>query len=148
MYNINKGGVHLKKIIIMLTLVLVFITGCSKQDAMKVMQEDIQKNGIESAHVQKRIGAVITERDVMDKDIPTLQEALSEFEVEEIPKRKMELLYGSVTELKLKLKNGTNYEITEIGNTYLIVNDKNYIIKNDSYETFSTWVDSVFNLTF
>lgn len=148
MYNINKGGVHLKKIMIMLTLILVFITGCSKQDAMKVMQEDIQKNGIESAHVQLRIGGTITERNVMEEDIQTLQEAMSEFEVEKIPKRKMELLYGSVTELKLKLKNGSNYEITEIGNTYLIVNDKNYIIKNDSYDTYSTWVDSVFNLTF
>lgn len=122
---------------------LAFIYGCSKQDMLKTMQDDIELNGIESVRMQRHVGPTVLEREVNAEDIPELVDALDEFEVEKISKNKMEVIYGGMVALTINLKSGTTYEFNNVGNYYLIINNENYIIKNNSFKSFDSWVDAV-----
>lgn len=42
----------MKRFMIVWVLVLAFISGCSKQDMLKTMQDDIELNGIESVRIE------------------------------------------------------------------------------------------------
>lgn len=118
----------MKRFIIVWVLVLAFIYGCSKQDMLKTMQDDIELNGIESVRMQRHVGPTVLEREVNAEDIPELVDALDEFEVEKISKNKMEVIYGGMVALTINLKSGTTYEFNNVGNYYLIINNENYII--------------------
>lgn len=133
----------MKRFIIVWVLVLAFISGCSKQDMLKTMQDDIELNGIESVRIERHIGPTVLEREVNAEDIPELVDALDEFEVEKISKNKMEVIYGGMVALTINLKSGTTYEFNNVGNYYLIINNENYIIKNNSFKSFDSWVDAV-----
>ncbi|MDE8070067.1 hypothetical protein PT229_00690 [Erysipelothrix rhusiopathiae] len=133
----------MKRFIIVWVLVLAFISGCSKQDMLKTMQDDIELNGIESVRIERHIGPTVLEREVNAEDIPELVDALDEFEVEKISKNKMEVIYGGMIALTINLKSGTTYEFNNVGNYYLIVNNENYVIKNNSFKPFDRWVDAV-----
>lgn len=133
----------MKRFIIVWVLVLAFIYGCSKQDMLKTMQDDIELNGIESVRMQRHVGPTVLEREVNAEDIPELVDALDEFEVEKISKNKMEVIYGGMVTLTINLKSGTTYEFNNVGNYYLIINNENYIIKNNSFKSFDSWVDAV-----
>ncbi|EFY09448.1 hypothetical protein [Erysipelothrix rhusiopathiae] len=133
----------MKRFIIVWVLVLAFISGCSKQDMLKTMQDDIELNGIESVRIERHIGPTVLEREVNAEDIPELVDALDEFEVEKISKNKMEVIYGGMIALTINLKSGTTYEFNNVGNYYLIINNENYIIKNNSFKSFDSWVDAV-----
>ncbi|MDE8341100.1 hypothetical protein PT250_03125 [Erysipelothrix rhusiopathiae] len=133
----------MKRFIIVWVLVLAFIYGCSKQDMLKTMQDDIELNGIESVRMQRHVGPTVLEREVNAEDIPELVDALDEFEVEKISKNKMEVIYGGMVALTINLKSGTTYEFNNVGNYYLIINNENYIIKNNSFKSFDSWVDAV-----
>lgn len=124
----------MKRFIIVWVLVLAFIYGCSKQDMLKTMQDDIELNGIESVRMQRHVGPTVLEREVNAEDIPELVDALDEFEVEKISKNKMEVIYGGMVALTINLKSGTTYEFNNVGNYYLIINNENYIIKNNSFK--------------
>lgn len=132
----------MKRFIIVWVLVLAFISGCSKQDMLKTMQDDIELNGIESVRIERHIGPTVLEREVNAEDIPELVDALDEFEVEKISKNKMEVIYGGMIALTINLKSGT-YEFNNVGNYYLMVNNENYVIKNNSFKPFDSWVDAV-----
>lgn len=54
----------MKRFIIVWVLVLAFISGCSKQDMLKTMQDDIELNGIESVRIERHIGPTVLEREV------------------------------------------------------------------------------------
>ncbi|MDE8192498.1 hypothetical protein PT126_00050 [Erysipelothrix rhusiopathiae] len=133
----------MKRFIIVSVLVLAFISGCSKQDMLKTMQDDIELNGIESVRIERHIGPTVLEREVNAEDIPELVDALDEFEVEKISKNKMEVIYGGMIALTINLKSGTTYEFNNVGNYYLMVNNENYVIKNNSFKPFDSWVDAV-----
>ncbi|MCG4457649.1 hypothetical protein MAM08_08395 [Erysipelothrix rhusiopathiae] len=133
----------MKRFIIVWVLVLAFISGCSKQDMLKTMQDDIELNGIESVRIERHIGPTVLEREVNAEDIPELVDALDEFEVEKISKNKMEVIYGGMIALTINLKSGTTYEFNNVGNYYLMVNNENYVIKNNSFKPFDRWVDAV-----
>ncbi|WP_342622042.1 hypothetical protein [Erysipelothrix sp. P66] len=133
----------MKRFMIVWVLVLAFISGCSKQDMLKTMQDDIELNGIESVRIERHIGPTVLEREVNAEDIPELEDALNEFEVEKISKSKMEVIYGGMIVLTINLKSGTTYEFNNVGNYYLIVNNENYVIKNNSFKPFDRWVDAV-----
>ncbi|MDE8032823.1 hypothetical protein PT067_08775 [Erysipelothrix rhusiopathiae] len=133
----------MKRFIIVWVLVLAFIYGCSKQDMLKTMQDDIELNGIESVRMQRHVGPTVLEREVNAEDIPELVDAIDEFEVEKISKNKMEVIYGGMVALTINLKSGTTYEFNNVGNYYLIINNENYIIKNNSFKSFDSWVDAV-----
>ncbi|MDE8240165.1 hypothetical protein PT241_05670 [Erysipelothrix rhusiopathiae] len=133
----------MKRFIIVWVLVLAFISGCSKQDMLKTMQDDIELNGIESVRIERHIGPTVLEREVNAEDIPELVDALDEFEVEKISKNKMEVIYGGMIALTINLKSGTTYEFNNVGNYYLMVNNENYVIKNNSFKPFDSWVDAV-----
>lgn len=133
----------MKRFIIVWVLVLAFISGCSKQDMLKTMQDDIELNGIESVRIERHIGPTVLEREVNAEDISELVDALDEFEVEKISKNKMEVIYGGMIALTINLKSGTTYEFNNVGNYYLIINNENYIIKNNSFKSFDSWVDAV-----
>ncbi|MDE8164201.1 hypothetical protein PT184_01720 [Erysipelothrix rhusiopathiae] len=133
----------MKRFIIVWVLVLAFISGCSKQDMLKTMQDDIELNGIESVRIERHIGPTVLEREVNAEDISELVDALDEFEVEKISKNKMEVIYGGMVALTINLKSGTTYEFNNVGNYYLIINNENYIIKNNSFKSFDSWVDAV-----
>lgn len=135
----------MKRFMIVWVLVLAFISGCSKQDMLKTMQDDIELNGIESVRIERHIGPTVLEREVNAEDIPELVDALDEFEVEKISKNKMEVIYGGMVALIINLKSGTTYEFNNLGNYYLIVNNENYVIKNNSSKPFDSWVDAVLN---
>ncbi|MDE8333664.1 hypothetical protein PT251_08525 [Erysipelothrix rhusiopathiae] len=122
----------MKRFMIVWVLVLAFISGCSKQDMLKTMQDDIELNGIESVRIERHIGPTVLEREVNAEDIPELVDALDEFEVEKISKNKMEVMYGGMIALTINLKSGTTYEFNNVGNYYLMVNNENYVIKNNS----------------
>lgn len=132
----------MKRFIIVWVLVLAFISGCSKQDMLKTMQDDIELNGIESVRIERHIGPTVLEREVNVK-ISQLVDALDEFEVEKISKSKMEVIYGGMIVLTINLKSGTTNEFNNVGNYYLIVNNENYVIKNNSFKPFDRWVDAV-----
>ncbi|CAH2762131.1 Uncharacterised protein [Erysipelothrix amsterdamensis] len=133
----------MKRFIIVWVLVLAFISGCSKQDMLKTMQDDIELNGIESVRIERHIGPTVLEREVNAEDISELVDALDEFEVEKISKSKMEVIYGGMIVLTINLKSGTTNEFNNVGNYYLIVNNENYVIKNNSFKPFDRWVDAV-----
>ncbi|MCG4437212.1 hypothetical protein [Erysipelothrix rhusiopathiae] len=133
----------MKRFIIVWVLVLAFISGCSKQDMLKTMQDDIELNGIESVRIERHIGPTVLEREVNAEDIPELVDALDEFEVEKISKNKMEVIYGGMIALTINLKSGTTYEFNNVGNYYLMVNNENYVIKNNSFKPFDSWIDAV-----
>ncbi|AGN23905.1 hypothetical protein PT129_08365 [Erysipelothrix rhusiopathiae] len=133
----------MKRFMIVWVLVLAFISGCSKQDMLKTMQDDIELNGIESVRIERHIGPTVLEREVNAEDIPELVDALDEFEVEKISKNKMEVMYGGMIALTINLKSGTTYEFNNVGNYYLMVNNENYVIKNNSFKPFDSWVDAV-----
>lgn len=133
----------MKRFMIVWVLVLAFISGCSKQDMLKTMQDDIELNGIESVRMQRHVGPTVLEREVNAEDIPELVDALDEFEVEKISKNKMEVMYGGMIALTINLKSGTTYEFNNVGNYYLMVNNENYVIKNNSFKPFDSWVDAV-----
>ncbi|MDE8099532.1 hypothetical protein PT177_03160 [Erysipelothrix rhusiopathiae] len=133
----------MKRFIIVWVLVLAFISGCCKQDMLKTMQDDIELNGIESVRIERHIGPTVLEREVNAEDISELVDALDEFEVEKISKNKMEVIYGGMVALTINLKSGTTYEFNNVGNYYLIINNENYIIKNNSFKSFDSWVDAV-----
>lgn len=133
----------MKRFMIVWVLVLAFIFGCSKQDMLKTMQDDIELNGIESVRIERHIGPTVLEREVNAEDIPELVDALDEFEVEKISKNKMEVMYGGMIALTINLKSGTTYEFNNVGNYYLMVNNENYVIKNNSFKPFDSWVDAV-----
>lgn len=133
----------MKRFMIVWVLVLAFISGCSKQDMLKTMQDDIELNGIESVRIERHIGPTVLEREVNAEDIPELEDALNEFEVEKISKNKMEVIYGGMIALTINLKSGTTYEFNNVGNYYLMVNNENYVIKNNSFKPFDSWVDMV-----
>ncbi|WP_323610956.1 hypothetical protein LLS04_06785 [Erysipelothrix enhydrae] len=133
----------MKRFMIVWVLVLAFISGCSKQDMLKTMQDDIELNGIESVRIERHIGPTVLEREVNAEDIPELVDALDEFEVEKISKNKMEVIYGGMIALTINLKSGTTYEFNNVGNYYLMVNNENYVIKNNSFKPFDSWVDAV-----
>ncbi|MDE8280752.1 hypothetical protein PT197_06630 [Erysipelothrix rhusiopathiae] len=133
----------MKRFMIVWVLVLAFISGCSKQDMLKTMQDDIELNGIESVRIERHIGPTVLEREVNAEDIPELVDALDEFEVEKISKNKMEVMYGGMIALTINLKSGTTYEFNNVGNYYLMVNNENYVIKNNSFKPFDSWVDAI-----
>ncbi|MBK2404794.1 hypothetical protein EPJ90_08125 [Erysipelothrix sp. strain 2 (EsS2-7-Brazil)] len=133
----------MKRFMIVWVLVLTFISGCVKQDMLKTMQDDIELNGIESVRIERHIGPTVLEREVNAEDISELVDALDEFEVEKISKSKMEVIYGGMIVLTINLKSGTTYEFNNVGNYYLIVNNENYVIKNNSFKPFDRWVDAV-----
>ncbi|MBK2401645.1 hypothetical protein [Erysipelothrix sp. strain 2 (EsS2-6-Brazil)] len=133
----------MKRFMIVWVLVLTFISGCVKQDMLKTMQDDIELNGIESVRIERHIGPTVLEREVNAEDISELVDALDEFEVEKISKSKMEVIYGGMIVLTINLKSGTTYELNNVGNYYLIVNNENYVIKNNSFKPFDRWVDAV-----
>ncbi|MDE8268815.1 hypothetical protein PT160_06515 [Erysipelothrix rhusiopathiae] len=133
----------MKRFIIVWVLVLAFISGCSKQDMLKTMQDDIELNGIESVRIERHIGPTVLEREVNAEDISELVDALDEFEVEKISKNKMEVIYGGMIALTINLKSGTTYEFNNVGNYYLMVNNENYVIKNNSFKPFDSWIDAV-----
>lgn len=133
----------MKRFMIVWVLVLAFISGCSKQDMLKTMQDDIELNGIESFRIERHIGPTVLEREVNAEDIPELVDALDEFEVEKISKNKMEVMYGGMIALTINLKSGTTYEFNNVGNYYLMVNNENYVIKNNSFKPFDSWIDAV-----
>lgn len=133
----------MKRFMIVWVLVLAFISGCSKQDMLKTMQDDIELNGIESVRIERHIGPTVLEREVNAEDILELVDALDEFEVEKISKNKMEVIYGGMIALTINLKSGTTYEFNNVGNYYLMVNNENYVIKNNSFKPFDSWVDAV-----
>lgn len=133
----------MKRFMIVWVLVLTFISGCVKQDMLKTMQDDIELNGIESVRIERHIGPTVLEREVNAEDIPELVDALDEFEVEKISKNKMEVIYGGMIALTINLKSGTTYEFNNVGNYYLMVNNENYVIKNNSFKPFDSWVDAV-----
>lgn len=133
----------MKRFMIVWVLVSTFISGCVKQDMLKTMQDDIELNGIESVRIERHIGPTVLEREVNAEDISELVDALDEFEVEKISKNKMEVIYGGMVALTINLKSGTTYEFNNVGNYYLIINNENYIIKNNSFKSFDSWVDAV-----
>lgn len=133
----------MKRFMIVWVLVSTFISGCVKQDMLKTMQDDIELNGIESVRIERHIGPTVLEREVNAEDISELVDALDEFEVEKISKSKMEVIYGGMIVLTINLKSGTTYEFNNVGNYYLIVNNENYVIKNNSFKPFDRWVDAV-----
>lgn len=55
----------------------------------------------------------------------------------------MEVIYGGMIVLTINLKSGTTNEFNNVGNYYLIVNNENYVIKNNSFKPFDRWVDAV-----